>query len=405
MPEPKRILILYAQAGFGHRSAAQAIATALQQTYGAQVVVEVFNPMDSPRTPAPIRNAQNDYDQFVRQMPDLYKFTYDLSDTTISALVMNRVMTVTLFESVRDIIKRFQPDVIVTTYQNYLYPLDAQFLISRKHIPLITVVTDLTLVHRLWFDEVSDWTLVPTDAVRAQALDLGLPAERVRVTGIAVHPRLASDSRDRAALCAELGWCSDRVTVLAVGSKRVPHLLDTLNVLNHAGLPLQLIAIAGGDDETYNALRATEWHVPAYIYNYVDNLQLMMRAADCIVTKAGGLIVSESLAAGLPILLVDVIEGQETGNARYVVEGGAGEQAHSPIESLEIMCHWLAQDRQQLGQRAERARALGRPRAAFDIAEIAFAEAERGARPARDLIRLPNLTELLTRFNVPWRDV
>jgi 1,2-diacylglycerol 3-beta-galactosyltransferase len=404
MTQPKRILILYAQAGFGHRSAAQAIATALQESYGERVVVEVVNPMDSPRTPAPIRNAQNDYDQFVRQMPDLYKFTYDLSDTTISARVMERVMTVTLFESVRDIIKRFQPDAIVTTYQNYLYPLDAQFLISRKHIPLITVVTDLTLVHRLWFDAISDWTLVPTDAVRNQAIDLGLDAERVRVTGIAVHPRLATDVGDRDELCAEFGWRSDRVTVLAVGSKRVPHLLDTLNVLNHSGLPLQLIAIAGGDTETYDALRATDWHVPAYIYNYVDNLQVMIRAADCMVTKAGGLIVSESLAAGLPILLVDVIEGQETGNARYVVDGGAGEQAHTPIESLEIMCHWLANDRQQLVRHAERARALGRPCAAFDIAEIAFAEAERGERPAPDLIRLPKLTDLLTRFNVPWGD-
>ena len=77
-----------------------------------------------------------------------------------------------------------------------------------------------------------------------------------------------------------------------------------------------------------------------------------MRAADCILSKAGGLTVSEALACGLPLILVDVIPGQETGNANHVVSGNAGVLAHDPIEVLEAVCHWLEKDRRLYRQQA-----------------------------------------------------
>jgi UDP-N-acetylglucosamine:LPS N-acetylglucosamine transferase len=170
-----------------------------------------------------------------------------------------------------------------------------------------------------------------------------------------------------------------------------------LHALNHSGLPLQLALVAGGDDELYHQFKSTEWHVPTHVYNFVKDMPTLMQAADCIVCKAGGLIVTESLACGLPILLTDVIEGQETPNARYVVEGGAGELAPSAMGGLEIMCHWLANGGTLLAQRAQNAKRLGRPRAAYDVAELAWAAAAHGphSRPERHGLELPKLTALL----------
>jgi 1,2-diacylglycerol 3-beta-galactosyltransferase len=136
-----------------------------------------------------------------------------------------------------------------------------------------------------------------------------------------------------------------------------------------------------------------------------------MHAADGIICKAGGLIVTESLACGLPLLLVDVLPGQEEGNAAFVVEGGAGELAPDPIDALEVMCHWPDKDGALLTERARNARALGRPRAAYDVAEQAWQAAQRGphsrsghARPRRRLLRRSRLIALLRRFNIPWSD-
>jgi 1,2-diacylglycerol 3-beta-galactosyltransferase len=97
-----------------------------------------------------------------------------------------------------------------------------------------------------------------------------------------------------------------------------------------------------------------------------------MHAADFIVCKAGGLIVTEALACGLPLLLIDVIEGQETGNAEFVVDNGAGDIARMLLDMLETLYHWLSNEAQLLQTRAHNARQVGRPQAAAEIAELAW---------------------------------
>jgi 1,2-diacylglycerol 3-beta-galactosyltransferase len=105
------------------------------------------------------------------------------------------------------------------------------------------------------------------------------------------------------------------------------------------------------------------------------------------VCKAGGLITTEALACGLPLALVDVIPGQEQGNAQFVVEGGAGVVADDPLELLEYCFHWLQQDSATLKQCAERARKLGRPSAAMDVARLALQAAEETARAKQDSLK------------------
>jgi UDP-N-acetylglucosamine:LPS N-acetylglucosamine transferase len=74
----------------------------------------------------------------------------------------------------------------------------------------------------------------------------------------------------------------------------------------------------------------------------------------------------------LPIMLIDVIEGQETGNAEFVVDNGAGEVARMPLDMLQTLYHWLSNDTELLQTRAHHARKVGRPQAADEIAELAW---------------------------------
>ena len=110
----------------------------------------------------------------------------------------------------------------------------------------------------------------------------------------------------------------------------------------------------------------------------------MMKAADIIVCKAGGLIVTEALACGCPLILIDAIPGQETGNADYVVQNGAGDLARSTMEVLETVSHWLMNGGQLLRQRAENARRLGRPDAAYEVANAVWLAAQRSAASVPD---------------------
>jgi 1,2-diacylglycerol 3-beta-galactosyltransferase len=275
----------------------------------------------------------------------------------------------------REIIRQKQPDIIVCTYLFYQGILSAVFAIEKRHIPLLTVVTDLETVQSLWFHPVADLCLVPTQTVYDLAIAAGLPSEKVKITGIPVRPELVNGSRDQASIRLSLGCDPELFTVLAIGSKRIEHLYDSLRVLNHSGLPLQLVVVAGGDDELYRRFQETEWHVETHCYNFVAEMGSFVRAADCILSKAGGLTVSEALACGLPLILVDVIPGQETGNANHVVSGNAGVLARDPIEVLETMCHWLEEDWRLYRLQAQNARRLGHPRAAYDVADLAWAAA------------------------------
>jgi 1,2-diacylglycerol 3-beta-galactosyltransferase len=397
--DTRRVLILTIDYGLGHRSAAEAVAAAIRETYGEAAHVEVVNPLEDSRAPALLREGQDRYDEVVQELPELYNVSYQISDASAPSTIIESVLTLMLFPVLRDLVRDFEPDVIVTTIFMYQAPLGALFTLSEERVPLVTVITDLVSLHELWFNEAADLCLVPTETARNLALGHGLPEERVRITGIPVDPALAREERDQATLRAELGWHSNLLTILAVGGKRVSHLKETLDILNHSGLPIQLIPVAGGNEALWKQFQETEWHLPAHCYDFVDDMPTLMKASDAIICKAGGLIVTESLAAGLPLMLVDVLPGQETGNAEFVVEKGAGVLVEHPATALETIRHWVADDGALLAERARNARRLGHPRAAYQVAEIAW-NAKTGDRPAS---RRSWLIELFDRNEVPWR--
>ncbi|MBN2086211.1 MAG: glycosyltransferase [Anaerolineales bacterium] len=392
----KRILILTADAGYGHRSSAIAVAAALQETHPEECAVEIVNPLEDKRVPAPLRRSGSSYDWIVRKIPQLYKLNYEVSDSGPTTAVIHNALAAVLFQVMGDLVRRVNPDAIVTTYPVYQAPLTAVFALNRCEVPLLNVVTDYAPVHRIYFHRAADWCCVSIPAARDDAIASGLKPEKVVVTGIPVHPNLAKEARPPDAVRAELGWRPELRTALVVGGRRVKNLNGILRALNHSGLPLQLTIVAGGDEAQYREFQTVEWHLPARVLNFVENMPDLMHASDFIVCKAGGLIVTESLACGLPILLTDYIEGQETGNVRYVVEGGAGELARNPLDALEAVHHWLAHGGEMLARRGRNARSLGYPRAAYDVARLAWDAALRGPQP-RPVINLPDQIEKMVK--------
>lgn len=403
MEKPKRILILTADAGFGHRSAANAVEAALKIRFGSRVQVDIVNPLDDRRAPFLLRESQSDYDTIVRNAPELYKIGYDVSDASVASALMETVLTVMLWEVMRDLIREYRPDAIFSTYPMYQAPLTAIFSVFRTFVPLLVVITDLATVHRLWFNSQVDLIMAPNELVRDLGVTYGVPPEKIQITGIPVHPAIAQEKRSKAEVRAALGWDLGLRTVLAVGSRRVENLMEILNVVNHFGAPLQLAVVTGKDPETYAELVHTEWHVPAHLYDFVTNMPELMRAADLIICKAGGLIVTEALASGLPMMLIDVIPGQEEGNKDFVVSQNAGVYAATPMDALASLAHLFARDGALLEEFSQNAARLGRPQAAFEIADLLWEAAQQGPTRKETSRRIP-LLNLLAKYQIPWRD-
>jgi len=118
-----------------------------------------------------------------------------------------------------------------------------------------------------------------------------------------------------------------------------------------------------------------------------------MHAADVVATKAGGLTISEALAAGKPLLIHGVIPGQEEGNLRYIQEQGAGAWTPDPPALVAQIAHWLAHS-EELQRFTEAARGIGRPDAARQVAQLAWELAEAGPHP-NPLKAAPRVTRQL----------
>lgn len=366
----RNVLILTSDLGFGHRSAAIAIREALLIRYGDAYHPVIVNPMNHPKVPSFYRENPDIYDLWVQKLPELYTLTYKSVDVPLAKPVIENFDTAMLLEAMLDIIRKVKPVVIVVTRDNFLSTLAAIRQLTRRRLPIVSVVTDLGTVHRLWFHRVSSVICVPSQRVYDMALSEKVPPAQIRLTGIAVHPAIAQETRSKAELRALYGWQPEMKTGLVVGSKRVRTVIEAVRVLNHLHVPLQLVISAGGDEALYAQLQQMEWHQPTHLYPFVREMPQFLRAADVLVGKAGGLIVTEGLAAGLPILLIDAIEGQETGNVEHVVEGGAGAFAPPPYDLLETAYDWFRDNFKEMERLAANAQALGHPNASFEIADL-----------------------------------
>lgn len=372
LSKKKCILILTADTGFGHRSASKAVAGALAAQYGRECDCIILNPIDDRLAPAFFRDGMKNYDHTVRSHPEFYRLTYEASDTRFTSAIMEGALAILLARAMRKILAEIRPDLIISTYHLYNPPLAAALSAAHSATPFFSIATDLESVHKLWFQRRLDLLFVASEEVRAQAIASGMAAEKVIASGIPVHPKFSCEERSRQQILSDLGWNLGLPALLVVGSRRVNHLSPSLEAINRSGLPIQLAVVSGGDEALHCQLQALEWRLPVHLYQYVENLPSMMFAADILISKAGGLILAEGLACGLPLILIDAIQGQETGNITYILRHQAGALAQSPEELLAILREWLENDGEEMKRVACNSHRIGRPGAATQVAEIAW---------------------------------
>lgn len=369
----KRILILTADSGFGHRSAAEAIQAALNKDYGDRCEVILKNPLDHPDVPDFIHDGQSDYDQLVEAIPELYHTAYDLSDAALPVKFMEGGFVLFLYNVLREMILELVPDIIICPYPVFQAPLNVILEIEGLEIPTMTVVTDLVTVHQVYFNDSVTLLTVPTEAVREKALAAGLEDAQVIKTGIPVDPEIAAlKNIEKNVLREELGWEIEPISLLVVGSPRAFELMEILEAIDQTDHKLQFALVAGGNEALLEKFESVAWHHLVKIYDFVEFMPKLMRAADIALCKAGGLITTESLASELPIMLVNFIPGQEEGNVDYILGHGAGELCDSPEKAVSTLEAWLENGGAGLARVTENAARAGQAEAAMMIAEKAW---------------------------------
>jgi UDP-N-acetylglucosamine:LPS N-acetylglucosamine transferase len=172
--------------------------------------------------------------------------------------------------------------------------------------------------------------LVASDDARRQLIDYGVAPERIKISGMPVHPKFAYPGEDAAkAARRALGLDPEKFTVFVnAGWAGGGNIKEIFKELIRGELDVQAIFLAGKNEDLRVAAEslALEAPFPIKVIGYSDEIEKLMSAANVMISKLGGLTTFEALACRVPII-ADVITDpmpQEAGTANLIVEGGAG---------------------------------------------------------------------------------
>lgn len=377
----QRILILMSDTGGGHRASAQALKAGFDELYPERFTIEIID-FITDYLPWPFNQMPKAYPFLSNDAPWLWKMLYGGKHHKLSNSLaqMSRMLVGSIDQAIED----HKPDLIISVHP--LMQLVSMLAMAKRaqRIPFVTVVTDLTTAHPLWFHREVDAVYVASDNTRDMALKIGVDPQRVHLLGLPIRPAFARPSRPKADLRAELGMALDLPAVLLVGGGEGIGPVEEIAArcdasLSASGRPAgQIVVITGRNKAMQERLQSRAWAVPARINGFVDNMPDWMAACDCIVTKAGPGTIAEALICGLPIVLSGFIPGQEEGNVPFVVENDVGLYEESPPAIAAIVARWFGPEREHLRVMSTKARQLGHPHATFDIVRsiVRFMKAE-----------------------------
>jgi len=317
------VLILSAPTGAGHDSTADAVAGALRASIPRARIL-VRNPLW--RTAIDPLEVGRMYDLVVGRAPRLWGWFYYLSNNRWGVWLGATVMAALWGRRLRASIRVARPDIVVSVHP-LCARLAADVLRRAGHpAPHHCVVTDLASIHRCWASPRVDAFYAATPQAAA-ALELhGIPAGRIRVTGLPLRRAFAAspfnpDIRDDGP--------TPRVAVLD-GGRATRALERAARALLAADPPLRVTIVCGGNTRLRRRLRRIAAG-RATVLGWCDDVAGLMRASDVVVTKAGSVTLAEAWSQGRPVLVYHVFPGQEDGNVALLERGGGGGGLYVPV--------------------------------------------------------------------------
>lgn len=319
-----RVLVFSTMYGAGHIMAAEALIQALKEIKpSVEVIHEDFMGLYNNTVNRVIRSS---YISMIKCAPrlwgTLYQSTKNLTHDSLFQRLINNIGRKQLTEHIYSL----QPDLIICTYPTISGLLAQLRSIGELNVPLVTVITDYT-THGQWIHPGVDLYIVGSPQVRDGLVEKGINPKSIEVTGIPVNPnfdRVLNPYEAR----QSLGLKNDRFTFLIMGGaygvlSSVKWMCKYMATTDEA---IQGIVVCGKDRRLYRSLDSIieEARNPIVRFDFVNNVDELMTASDVIITKAGGLTVSEALTKHLPMIIFKPIPGQEENNANYIKAIGAG---------------------------------------------------------------------------------
>jgi processive 1,2-diacylglycerol beta-glucosyltransferase len=368
-----RVLILYLVQNSGHHAAARYLDLSLRRL-APDMETRCVDLLEHthPRWEKVIRRM---YMTTLRRTPELWEALYDNMWVEYLTRRLRGMIQQGRSESLRRLMNDFAPQAVVCT-QAYPFAVMASF--AARHapdLPLFAVTTDF-VPHRFWCTANAHSALyvVPTESAAARLMWLGIPRQRIHVLGIPV-------AAERAAIPPpeEPGAPDARRILIMGGGYGMGIRYQTIRSVDRCPESFTIDVVCGTNNRLRRRLARNRHRFkhPIRVRGYVRNAVALMTRADLMITKAGGLTLSEAACVGVPLILVHPLPGQEKGNAEVLVHSGAA--LHIPGEHEVTRCvSMLLGSPMMLVLMREKALAFARPDAADQIARLVINSIPKG---------------------------
>jgi len=367
----KKILILTAGFGDGHNAAARNLRDAIEladedaraetldlfaDSYGA------FNTL-----------ARKTYLGMVAYAPKLWGQFYSLME---NPFVEKQLGSFTRLQATLEkVLAEAQPDCVVSTYPIYGHVLKKIYANHHERpFRFVTVITDSTSINTAWFRAPADYFCVADETTANTLLKGGIPEAQIKVMGFPVSPTFATNPND---LPQPIADEPRRVLyVINTGKKKAGKAIDRLLEIDDVHLTIT----AGRDPELRSKLieRTRDMEHRVKVLGWTNQMPELMMSHHLVISKAGGATVQEAIAAHCPMIVNQVIPGQEEGNAELIQKFNIGAVVEKNREVAEAVEMAFEKKATLWNEWRKNLKKISRPDAATKIAELILDECESG---------------------------
>ena len=331
----KRILLITGSFGNGHLQVSKNISETFEKYYSNRVtVIESYLFLQAHPNLTPVLKKLYLYS--FSYFRDIYGYLY-YAGSNQSDISIYRYFS---YDYLKRLVKEIEPDIIVSTF-----PTPALSLLKNKKIPIVNIITDYRF-HKSWLTKGAFRYYVATDDTEKELLKLGVEKNKIRKFGIPIAEKF-DDNFDTDSWLKDNGLSITKNTVLlsagAFGvSTDFTMLIEQLKKMRN---DVQVVVICG---KNMNLKKELEYKYSGdkgvKIFGYTENMYEWMKSSSVLITKAGGVTISEALASNIPLILFNPVPGQEMENARYFKKHNMAKIAENQEKVLKYVEQLLSKD-------------------------------------------------------------
>ena len=366
-----KVLILSVTAGGGHYATARAMEDTLKGKGTDVKVIDIYKYINhflfsiiDKGTAFSTSRASDIYGAIYGYLENKNRPQFDFD-----VLQLVNALCAFRFES---FIENFDPDAIICTHVFAAQIVNELKKRNKIVTPVIGIITDYT-IHPYWGSVTHiDHIVLASELLVYRAVSRGISRDRIQTFGIPIHQKFSERIEQRDARHMLNIPEEGRVILVMSGSLGQGDMLDISRQIHRFDPNIAQMIVCGKNKRLFaklNAYKESTQNDHIYVYGFVDNIDVMMDASDCIVTKPGGLTVSETLVKCLPMIVIDPIPGHEERNTEFLLNNGVCLEVTKTFP-LEEAVYNMFENPERIALMSKYMAAIGHPNATEDLSNF-----------------------------------